>query len=438
MRRGPGIAVLSAVALALAACGSSSSSSGGGSGSGGSSGSSSGGSVSGAKTLSASALDNPPKGTITYCTGKDTTGAAHYIVAQFNAKYASQGYHAALTEFPASADQQRTDFIQRQQAKSGDCDVFSSDVIWTAEFSTQKWLYDVTPYVTANASKFIAAPLDTVHYGGKYWGVPQTSDAAFIYYKKGEAVPSTWQQVYAAAKSTGGIVYQGAPYEGLTCDYLELAFAAGGQVLSADGKKSALNSPQNLAALTLMVNGVKSGSAPQSVTTYMEPETDQAFSTGKYGYMRNWTYAYAADSTGALKGKIHAAPLPTFAGAGKASILGGHNSVISAYSKDPGLALKFADFFASPAMQKAQIVKFSLAAIIPSVYSDPDVVKAVPYAKQLLQALSQAKARPVSPVYPQISQAIYTNVNNALAGRATPAAALKAADSSINSALATF
>jgi multiple sugar transport system substrate-binding protein len=436
MRRGLGIAAVSAIALALTACGSSSSGGSSSSSSGG--GGSSSGSVSGAKVLAASALNTPPKGTITYCTGKDTTGAAHYIVAQFNAKYGAQGYHAQLVEFPASADQQRSQFIQRQQAKSSSCDVFSSDVIWTAEFSSQKWLYDLTPYVTANASKFIAAPLQTVHYGGKYWGVPQTSDAAFIYYKTGEAVPSTWQQVYADAKKSGGIVYQGAPYEGLTCDFLELAFAAGGQVLSADGKKSAINSPQNLAALELMVNGIKGGSAPQAVTTYMEPETDQAFSTGKFGYMRNWTYAYAADSTGALKGQIHAAPLPTFAGAGKASILGGHNSVISAYSKDPGLALKFADFFASPAMQKAQILKFSLAAVIPSVYKDPDVLKAVPYAPQLLQALDQAKARPVSPVYPQISQAIYTNVNNALAGRESPQAALKAADSQINSALSTF
>jgi len=311
-------------------------------------------------------------------------------------------------------------------------------VIWTAEFSSQHWLYDLTPYVQAQASKFIAAPLDTVHYGGKYWGVPQTSDAAFIYYKTGEAVPSTWQQVYADAKKSGGVVYQGAPYEGLTCNFLELAFAAGGQVLSAYGKKSAINSPQNLKALELMVSGIKQGSAPQAVTTYMEPETDQAFTTGKYGYMRNWTYAYAADGTGPLKGKIKAAPLPTFAGAGKASILGGHNSVISVYSKDPGLALKFADFFASPAMQKAQILKFSLAAIIPSVYHDADVLKAVPYAPQLLQALSQAKARPVSPVYPQISQAIYNNVNDALAGRASPQAALQKADSQINSALSTF
>ena len=176
-------------------------------------------------------------------------------------------------------------------------------MIFTAEFSSQKWLYDLTPYVTANASKFIAAPLHTVHYGGKYWGVPQTSDAAFIYYKTGEAVPSTWQQVYADAKKSGGIVYQGAPYEGLTCDFLELAFAAGGQVLSADGKKSAINSPQNVKALELMVNGIKEGSAPQAVTTYMEPETDQAFNTGKYGYMRNWTYAYAVRRHGCAEGQ---------------------------------------------------------------------------------------------------------------------------------------
>ena len=44
----------------------------------------------------------------------------------------------------------------------------------------------------------------------------------------------------------------------------------------------------------------------------------------------------------------------------------------------------------------------------------------------------------MSPVYPQISQAIYKNVNNALAGRASPPEALKKADSQINSALSTF
>src|SRR6201999_815412 len=170
--------------------------------------------------------------------------------------------------------------------------------------------------------------------------------------KGGGAAPATWQEVYSKAKAQGGIVYQGAPYEGLTCDFLELAFAAGGSVLSDGGDKSTINSPQNIKALQLMVSGIKDGAAPKAVTTYMEPETDQAWDTGKYAFMRNWTYAYAADNTGKMKGQYKVAPLPTFQGAGKAGILGGHNSVISVYTKNPGLSLKFADFYASESWQK--------------------------------------------------------------------------------------
>jgi multiple sugar transport system substrate-binding protein len=434
-------ALLAALAMFVAACGSSNNSSTSGGG-GGSTTSGGGTKISGAKVIDPRSLANPPKGTVKFCQGKDTTGIGKDLIKSFNAKYGAQGWKASLTEFSASADQQRTAFIQRQQAKSDDCDVFSSDVIWTAEFASQKWLYDLTPYVNASRSKYIGAPLETVHYGGSYWGVPETSDAAFLFYKPKDTPnpPSTWQQVYADAAKQGGIVYQGAAYEGLTCDYLEIAFAAGGQVLSPDGKKSVINSPQNLKALQLMVDGIKGGSAPKAVTTYMEPETDQAWTSGRYGFMRNWTYAYAADNTGPskVKGEYKVAPLPSFEGGGKAGILGGHNSVISAYTKNPGLALKLADFYASPAFQKKALLKYSQAAVIPDVYHDADVQKAVPYAAELLQALSQAKARPVSPVYPQISQAIYKNVNDALAGRVSPADAIKKASQQIDAALSTF
>ena len=130
--------------LFVAACGSSNNSSSSGGGGGGAS---TGEKISGAKVIDANSLNNPPKGTVKYCQGKDTTGSAKALIKDFNAKYSAQGYKATLTEFPASADQQRTQFIQRQQAKSDDCDVFSSDVIWTAEFASQKWLYDLTPYI---------------------------------------------------------------------------------------------------------------------------------------------------------------------------------------------------------------------------------------------------------------------------------------------------
>jgi multiple sugar transport system substrate-binding protein len=44
----------------------------------------------------------------------------------------------------------------------------------------------------------------------------------------------------------------------------------------------------------------------------------------------------------------------------------------------------------------------------------------------------------VSPVYPQISEAIYNNVNAALSGKVSAQQALKTANDQITKALATF
>ena len=43
--------------------------------------------------------------------------------------------------------------------------------------------------------------------------------------------------------------------------------------------------------------------------------------------------------------------------------------------------------------------------------------KAMPFAARAGDAIDQAQPRPVSPVYPQISEAIYNNVYDALSGQ---------------------
>ena len=399
-------------------------------------------SPSGVKAAPALAEAQSAKGTVTYCLGKDTSGNNTAAVKAFNEKYAAQGLSAKMLEFPTSADEQRNQFVQRQQAKSSECDVFLSDVVWTAEFAQKKWLLDMTDYVNARKDEFIPSTLETINYQGVYYGVPQATDSAFMYYRddKVSSIPQTWQELYNAAKSNGGIVYQGASYEGLTCDFLELAFAAGGKVISDDGKKSVINSPENLKALQFMVDGVKSGAATKAVTTYMEEESRRAFESGKPAFMRNWPYAYALGNQkgSKVKGKFKVAPFPAFEGGGKAGILGGHNLVISKYSKNPAGAVALIDMLSSPEIEKMYASKFSIAPTLTATYDDPAVRKALPFADELRQAVQQAKSRPVSPVYPQISQAIYKNVNEALAGQMAPEDALKNADAAITRALATF
>jgi multiple sugar transport system substrate-binding protein len=410
-------------------------------GGGGGSGDSGGGeAIQSAKQIDVGSMDGA-KGQVTYCTGKDTTGETKEWSKQFNEKHKADGLSVKLVEFPASADEQRTQFVQRQEAKAADCDVFRSDVIWTAEFASQGWLYDLTPYIEDRKDEFIQPSIDTATYEGKIWGVPHYTNAALLYYRtdKIDSPPATWQEVYKQAADNGGIVFQGAAYEGLTCDWLEIAYAAGGSVISEDGKEATIDSPENVAATKLMADAVQNGAAPKAVATYMEPESLTAWQTGKPAMMRNWPYAYGlSQDTDKLKGKFDVAPLPSFEGAGKAAILGGGNNVISVYSKNPGGALAVVDFLAQQDWQTQLTADFSQASPLKATYDQPEVKKAIPFSDSLRQALEQAKPRPVSPVYPQISQAIYKNVNRALTGQTSPEDAMKQAQSDIEKALSTF
>jgi multiple sugar transport system substrate-binding protein len=433
-----GLCGVLACALLLAACGGDD----GGDTGGGGGGSKDTGLTEGAKVIDVKSMEGA-KGNVTYCTGKDTSGDLIAGVKDFNEK--NPGLTVKLLEFPTSADQQRNQFTQRQRAKSADCDLFEEDVVWTAEFASQKWLYDMTPYVESRKDEFVPSTLESVNYEGKFWGVPRVTDSGFLYYRTDQvdSVPATWQEVYADAGKKDGIVYQGASYEGLTVNFLELAFAAGGKVLSDDGKKSEINSPENLKALQFMVDGIKSGAAPKSVTTYMEQESNDVFQAGNHTYLRQWPYVYALDQAkrSKVRNKFKVVPYPAFEGGGKAAILGGHNMVISTFSKNPGGALKVIEYFTGEEVMLRAASEYSKAPTLKVTYEDPDIKTApegIPFLDELKVSVEQAKSRPVSPVYTQISQAIYKNVNEALSGAADPKAALEKAQSDMDKALATF
>ena len=98
-------------------------------------------------------MANNASGNVTWCIGKDTTGAFKQVIKLY--EQSNPKVHVNLLELPVSADQQRTQLVQREQAKSSECDILGMDVIWTPEFAGQGWLHDVTPAVQARQSEFI-------------------------------------------------------------------------------------------------------------------------------------------------------------------------------------------------------------------------------------------------------------------------------------------
>jgi multiple sugar transport system substrate-binding protein len=377
-------------------------------------------------------------GNVAWCIGKDTSGAYGAAIDLF--KKENPNVTVRLVELPESADQQRTQLVQRLEAESDECDVMGLDVIWTAEFAAQGWLQDSSKIIEPRRDDFIPSTLETAQYEDKYWAVPYHTNAGFLYYRTDQVQqpPETWEDVYAAAGENNGIVYQGARYEGLTVNFLELLYSGGGSVLSEDGQEVQVNSPEGEAALEFMAQGIQSGAAPKANTTYMEEESRRAFENGNATFMRNWPYAYALGKESKIADNFDIATFPSFEGGEPASVLGGFNLGISAYSKNPEGAAAFIDFATSEQVQKANFLDAASPPAFGAVYDDPEVQDTYAFASDLKASVEQGQARPVSPVYSQISEAIYTNVHEALQGNVEPKAALETMTSEIEQALETF
>ena len=149
----------------------------------------------------------------------------------------------------------------------------------------------------------------------------------------------------------------------------------------------------------------------------MEEEARRDLEADKATFMRNWSYAYALCEEGPkVEGKFTVMPFPSFEGGGKAAILGGHNLVISVYSKNPGGALKFIDF--RPARRHRRRRGPSTPwrrRSPPSTTTRPSRRRCLRDAAQAVGRAGQGRVRS-RPSIRRSREAIYKNVNAALAG----------------------
>jgi multiple sugar transport system substrate-binding protein len=136
-----------------------------------------------------------------------------------------------------------------------------------------------------------------------------------------------------------------------------------------------------------------------------------------------------------VAGKFAVAPLPGLNGPGTSS-LGGHALGISTYSKKQKTALDFIKFYTTKEQSQKYLELGSQAPIYSSIYDDPALQKKFPYLPVLLKSISNAVARPVTPFYPAVTEAIETNVYAALQGTTSVESALKSLQSAIEAATA--
>ena len=374
---------------------------------------------------------------------RDTNGVYKSLVDDFNAQ--NNGVHVNYnSNAPADTGQLLTILTTMLRARSSAYDVFPMDIIWPPEFGANGWtvpLQDKWP--ASDRANYLPGPLAGCTYNGKLWAAPTRTDAGLIYYRTDiiKTAPTTWAEMTSMAKANApskakvGYVWQGAQYEGLVCDFTEVLYGYGGSVLDpSDPKKVTVNSPEGVAALTLMASWV-GGISPSAVTTYKEEDSRSSWQNGDSVFMRNWPYAYSLGndpSSSKIAGKFDVHNM-LYGGSNTTghSSLGGWQYGINAFSKNQDAGWKFVQHQLSPASQKTIALKLSLTATLKSIYTDADVLKANPFFAKLAPVFETAQPRPVTPFYPDVSNAIQVRIHNALTGQSSPQAALTALTSDL-------
>ncbi len=317
------------------------------------------------------------------------------------------------------------------------CDVALIDSAWLAFHVQTGLIADLTERVEKRKDDFVGAALELAGYDDRYWALPRYVDVGFLYYDKEHAgtPPFTWQEAYGIGRRANGLVYAGAREPELALHFLELAYSAGGRVLSEDGRASELDSAENLRALELMSRGVAHGAVPRPVTRMNTGDARLAFAQGAT-VLRDWAFGFRALRVGRWSSGFEIIDLPGFGDRPPVPVLVGRGVVVAEDAKTEPAALALADYLTGRAEAVRVAKHYRLPTALSETYAGAVVLDWLPYSLELERALETGRAHPITPRWPEMADVIADRVHAALTGRMTPRAALAAADRDVAALLA--
>jgi multiple sugar transport system substrate-binding protein len=323
--------------------------------------------------------------------------------------HSSTEYHAIVT--------------QRLKNRDPSVDVFFMDVVWPPEFANAGWVLDLsTRFSNVEREKFLKGPIEANTFRSGIYGVPCYLAAGLFYYRKDLldkyrfTSPRSWEELLRQGK----VILKGEndpalhiysaqfkQYEGLVCNMLEFIWASGGTVLDTETGLSRLSHPDIVEPIIFVRDQIIGGAAPRGVVNYEEPESLDLFVQGKAIFHRNWPYAWSIANDrekSKISGKIGVGKLPGFKDNITSSTLGGWQFGINLWSRHQDEAWEFIKFMTSHESQETLAIGAGLAPTRKSVYRSPGVLEKMPHLGAFLPVFENARPRPLSPVYPMISQ----------------------------------
>ncbi len=357
------------------------------------------------------------------------------------------GFEVELFVNPQATNDALGLFQQIFAAKSSEIDIVMIDVIWPGLL--HKHFIDLRDYIPADHinAHFKSIVDNNTSPDGRVVAIPFFTAAGIMYYrtdlleKYGHQRPETWEELTAVAKDIlskesannsklVGYVWQGKPYEGLTCDAIEwLDSYNAGNVVNSKGEIT-INNPNAVKALSMAASWMGT-ITPDSVLNYAEEDARGTFQSGNAIFMRNWPYAYKLGNNedSPIRGKFDVMPIPKGTKDGKfTGTLGGWQLAVSKYSKNPEAAAKLVQHMTTKEYQLHRAIEHSLLPTRPDVYSDPELAAKQPLFVKLLDTFKNAAARPSNVTgkkYNRVSNKFWNAVHKVLTGKVGAEEALR-------------
>lgn len=270
---------------------------------------------------------------------------------------------------------------------------------------------------------------------GKTYGIPIGANTLALYYNKeilddAGVDPDSikdWASFGAALKKVKAagkkpITFAGIGTEEGSFQFLPWFWGAGAQLTQLD-------SPQAVEALTLWTSWVKDGIAPNSVISNSQNTTWEEFLTGEFAFAENGTWQInSAAKAGFPTGIVQ---IPAKDGGTAPTPTGGEFITVPTQkdTKRYDVTKKILECMTTP--EGLVETGTTFAYYIPSTAEGQEaILKKEPSLKPWVEAVRSAKGRTsdnLGTKYPKISEALWTGVQKALSGSASPADALKEA-----------
>lgn len=337
---------------------------------------------------------------------------------------------------PDAADQRHQLYVQWLNAHTPQPDILQLDVIWTPEFAAAGWLLPLDRFAP-DVENFFPSAIEANRWQDSLYALPWFIDVGMLYWRTDllEKPPKTFSELRLMAKEAKekhglsyGFVWQGARYEGLVTVFLEHVGGFGGAILNEEGNVTVAEPPAQKALRYMWESIYRDGIVPREVLTWQEEQTRFAFQNGEAVFMRNWPYAYPLmqdPERSRVAGRFAVAPMPSEGGAPTAA-LGGAQLAINAHSAHPEEAYKLLKYLTAPEQMRERARVAGQYPPRPALYEEEALAEALPIPpEEIKEIIDRAKARPVTPVYTELSRRLQVHLHSALTGQEEPAAALK-------------